>query len=102
LRVDYERDRTEGPVLVTGASGLIAGHCIRELLEHGYAVRGTVRSLAARDKVAHLHAMAEETGGSLELVEADLGSDQGWAQAVAHRVWPQRGRCNGPIREGLA
>ena len=43
-------------VLVTGASGYVAGHCVRELLEHGYAVRGTVRSLAAAEKVAHLRA----------------------------------------------
>jgi nucleoside-diphosphate-sugar epimerase len=71
------------PVLVTGASGFIAGHVICELLEHGYQVRGTVRSLAATGKVAHLAAIAERTGGSLELVEADLATDRGWAYAVA-------------------
>jgi dihydroflavonol-4-reductase len=32
-------------VTVTGASGFIALHCVRELLREGYRVRGTVRSL---------------------------------------------------------
>ena len=32
-------------VLVTGGSGFIAGHCILRLLEAGYAVRATLRSL---------------------------------------------------------
>jgi dihydroflavonol-4-reductase len=68
-------------VLVTGATGFIAGHCVEELLTHGYAVRGTVRSLATAD-VAHLHALARRTGGSLELVEARLDADAGWAEAV--------------------
>lgn len=68
-------------VLVTGATGFIAGHCIHELLTHGYAVRGSVRNLATAD-VAHLHAMAERTGGSLELVEASLDADTGWDEAV--------------------
>lgn len=68
-------------VLVTGATGFIAGHCIAELLENGYAVRGTVRSLRTA-QVDHLHAAAERTGGSLELVEATLDADEGWAKAV--------------------
>jgi nucleoside-diphosphate-sugar epimerase len=68
-------------VLVTGATGFIAGHCIHELLVHGYAVRGTVRHLATAD-VAHLHALAQRTAGSLELVEARLDADSGWAEAV--------------------
>jgi nucleoside-diphosphate-sugar epimerase len=72
-----------GPVLVTGASGFIAGHCVRELLEHGYAVRGTVRDLSAVDKIAHLRDMAARLGGSLAFVEAELGADRGWAEAVA-------------------
>jgi dihydroflavonol-4-reductase len=72
----------EAKVLVTGATGFIAGHCIKELLTRGYPVRATVRSLASAD-VAHLHAVAQRTGGSLELAEASLGDDAGWAQAVA-------------------
>ena len=31
-------------VLVTGASGYIALHCISELLKNGYSVRGSLRS----------------------------------------------------------
>ena len=70
-------------VLVTGATGYIAGHVIRELLDHGYRVRGTVRNLAKTEKTAHLRAAAERMGGSLEFVAADLSSDDGWAAAVA-------------------
>ena len=33
-------------VLITGASGFIAGHCIIEMLNHGYDVRGTLRDAA--------------------------------------------------------
>ncbi len=76
-------------VLVTGATGYIAGHCIRELLEHGYRVRGTVRSLADPTKTEHLRRIAKERGGSLELVEADLTSDRGWREAVAGCTYVQ-------------
>lgn len=69
-------------VLVTGATGFIAGHCVEELLRHGYAVRGTVRDLATAD-VTHLHALAQNTKGSLELAQATLDDDQGWDEAAA-------------------
>jgi len=70
-------------VLVTGASGYLGGHVTREFLEHGYRVRGTVRSLANPKKVDHLRQLGAAHGGRLELVEADLTSDAGWKEAVA-------------------
>lgn len=70
-------------VLVTGATGFVAGHCIAELLEHGYAVRGTVRDLDNKDKRKHLVAIAERVGGELEFVAADLDDDSEWAAAVS-------------------
>ena len=60
-------------VLVTGASGFIAGYCISELVGHGYEVRGTVRD---PKKAAGRAAVAE-------LVAANLDSDEGWAEAVS-------------------
>lgn len=66
-------------VLVTGASGFIAGHCIQALIADGYSVRGTVRSLSNQAKVKHL----ERVAPGVELVEADLSSDDGWDEAVA-------------------
>ncbi|MFD3508818.1 SDR family oxidoreductase [Nocardia sp. NPDC058666] len=70
-------------VLVTGATGFVAGHCIAELLDHGYAVRATVRDIDAHTKRAHLTELARRTGGDLEFVAATLDSDAGWAEAVA-------------------
>ncbi|WP_328396523.1 SDR family oxidoreductase [Nocardia sp. NBC_00416] len=70
-------------VLVTGATGFIAGHVIVELLDHGYAVRGTVRDLADSGKRAHLVEYAARVGGDLDFVAADLNRDAGWAAAVA-------------------
>ena len=65
-------------VLVTGAAGYVAGHVVRELLEHGHTVRGTVRDLGAEDKIGYLRAF-----GDIELVAADLTDDAGWDAAVA-------------------
>src|SRR5205814_2295437 len=76
-------------ILVTGATGYIAGHCIRELLEHGYRVRGTVRSLADPKKTEHLRRMGAELGTTIDLVEADLTSDRGWREAVAGCTYVQ-------------
>lgn len=64
-------------VLVTGASGFVAGHCIEELLRHGYTVRGTVRDPARTEKVAHLTALAADLGGRIDFVAAHLDTDEG-------------------------
>lgn len=64
-------------VLVTGASGFIAKHIVRELLDHGYEVRGSVR---AERRQAELEALF--AGRKLEYATLDLTADDGWAEAV--------------------
>ena len=41
----------QGKVLVTGASGYIALHCILELLNNGYEVKGSLRDLKRENEV---------------------------------------------------
>ncbi|CAH3043221.1 unnamed protein product [Pocillopora meandrina] len=68
-------------VLVTGASGFLALHVVKQLLESGqqYIVRGTVRSLANEQKLKPLRALCPENSKQqLELVEADLSQRESW------------------------
>lgn len=68
---------SKGLVLVTGASGYIAGFAIRQLLNDGWTVRGTLRDLRRAGEVRV--AVGSDT---LELVRVDLLSDDGWAEAA--------------------
>ena len=70
-------------VLLTGISGYIGLHCAKELLETGYAVRGTVRSQAKGQEVRETLAQASVDTSQLTLVELDLTSDRGWNDAAA-------------------
>jgi dihydroflavonol-4-reductase len=75
-----------GSVLVTGASGFIAKHVVRSLLDSGYEVRGTVRapsrgeqvSEAVRQGVVEPSAVDER----LTFTVADLELDEGWGDAM--------------------
>jgi len=71
------------PVLVTGASGFIAIHCIIQLLEQGYHVRGTLRSLNRAEELRNTLSKFTQLNERLDFVETDLLADQGWAEAVS-------------------
>ncbi|RZU20327.1 dihydroflavonol-4-reductase [Kribbella rubisoli] len=70
-------------ILVTGGSGYLATHLIALLLRDGHEVRTTVRSTSrsAELRAAVRRGAADDAG--LEIVIADLMSDDGWSAAVA-------------------
>jgi nucleoside-diphosphate-sugar epimerase len=71
-------------VLVTGGSGFIGAYCILQLLQAGYRVRTTLRSLKREGEVrAMLKLGGAEPADALTFAAADLKSDAGWSEAVA-------------------
>lgn len=70
-------------VLVTGGSGYLGTQCILHLLQEGYTVKTTVRSLSKKDTVLE----SLKSGGissfeKLHFFQADLNNDEGWSEAV--------------------
>jgi len=74
---------TDKLILVTGGSGFVGGHCIAQLLQKGYNVRTTLRSLESRNKVIEaLKANGITSFGNLSFIEAELTKDDNWAAAM--------------------
>jgi dihydroflavonol-4-reductase len=70
-------------VLVTGGTGFVGIHTILQLLQQGYTVKTTLRSLSKKESIVN----ALKDGGLTDLqhlhfVEADLLADAGWDEAV--------------------
>jgi dihydroflavonol-4-reductase len=83
---DAKEPQVPQTVLLTGASGYIAKHIALQLLEAGYHVRGTVRSLSRAAEVTeavrpHL-SDPEPLAERLSFVALDLMSDDGWDAAM--------------------
>ncbi len=81
-----------GTVLVTGGTGYIGGEVIDQLLVKGYAVHTTVRNASKSEP--RLRERWPDAGDRLKVFQADLMSDEGWAdanagcRAVAHVASP--------------
>ena len=78
LRIDHSK-----PVLVTGATGYVAGWVVKRLLEEGLTVHGTVRDAGNTENLQYLYDLAEGTEGSLKLYSADLMKEGSFANAMA-------------------
>ncbi len=70
------------PILVTGASGFVAIHTIIQLLEQGYRVRATMRSLSGEAEVRETISKYGQANDRLEIISGDLEQDSGWEEAM--------------------
>lgn len=78
-----ENTQTKTTVLVTGGTGFLGIHTVLQLLQQGFEVRTTLRSLAKKDSIIKT---LKEGGISdfshLSFFEADLTRDSNWDEAV--------------------
>ncbi|EFC49465.1 predicted protein [Naegleria gruberi] len=88
-------------VAVTGASGYIAGHIVKQLLENGHRVRGVVRDLSNKSKYDYLEKFAN-LENQLEFVQVN---DQNYenafvgVDAVIHTATPYIYTAKDPQKE---
>lgn len=75
-------DRTV-PVMVTGATGYVAGWIVKRLLEEGVTVHAAVRDPSSTDKLKYLDALAATAPGRLVYHKADLLDEGSYADAMA-------------------
>ncbi|MDP3237494.1 MAG: NAD-dependent epimerase/dehydratase family protein [Myxococcales bacterium] len=73
---------TSTPVLVTGATGYVAGWVIKKLLERGLTVHATVRNASNKDRLSYLQQMADASPGAITFFEADLVKPGSFAEAM--------------------
>lgn len=74
-------DKTK-PVLVTGATGYIAGWLIKQLLEEGITVHAAVRDPDDKPKLKHLDEIAAKSNGRIFYFKANLLSAGSYTNAM--------------------
>ncbi|TDW51829.1 nucleoside-diphosphate-sugar epimerase [Flavobacterium sp. 270] len=78
-----KNQNNEIQVLVTGGTGFVGIHCILQLLEQGYKVKTTLRSLKnQKDVIQMLKNGGISSFENLSFVETNLSSDLNWDEAV--------------------
>ncbi|KAJ3760757.1 hypothetical protein EV361DRAFT_417763 [Lentinula raphanica] len=76
-------------ILVTGANGFLGAHIVKEALDNGYAVRGTVRSQAKADELKKAFPSDKfETAVVPDLISGDYTEALKGVTAVVHSASP--------------
>ncbi len=70
------------PVLVTGATGYVAGWLVKKLLDNGYTVHAAVRNPNNKEKLQHLDAIAEKSEGTIKYYKSDLLEEGSYDEAI--------------------
>ena len=70
------------PVLVTGATGYVAGWLVKKLLEQGMTVHAAVRNPNNEKKLVHLNEAAANSPGNIKYFKSDLLQEGSYAEAM--------------------
>lgn len=73
---------TSAPVLVTGATGYVAGWLVKRLLEAGFTVHAAVRNPENVEKLQYLKAIASNTPGTIKYFKSDLLVEGSYSEAM--------------------
>lgn len=73
---------TTKPVLVTGATGYVAGRLVEKLLSEGITVHAAVRKPDDKNKTKYLDALAEKLPGSIKYFKSDLLEEGSYDEAM--------------------
>lgn len=96
------------PVLVTGATGYVAGWIVKELLDRGFTVHAAVRDPSNATKLRHLHHLADKSPGTIRFFAADLLQPGSYDNAAAgcgvvfHTASPFTSRVQDPQTQLIA
>lgn len=74
-------DKTK-PVMVTGATGYVAGWIVKKLLEEGITVHAAVRNPDQVEKLKYLNQLAESSSGQIKYFKADLLKEGSYLEAM--------------------
>ena len=93
------------PVMITGATGYVAGWIVKKLLDEGYTVHAPVRDPENKDKLKYLEQIANQAPGTIKYFKADLLDIGSYAEAmegcelVFHTASPFTVEVKDPVKE---
>jgi uncharacterized protein YbjT (DUF2867 family) len=75
-------EHISAPLLVTGATGYVAGWVIKQLLEEGFTVHAAVRDPNNPEKLKYLNQLGEAPPGTIQFFKSDLLEAGSYANAM--------------------
>jgi len=93
------------PVMITGATGYVAGWIVKKLLDEGFTVHAPVRNPDNDEKFQYLNKIAQDAPGTVKFFKADLLDEGSYAEAMAgcrivfHTASPFKIDVNDPQKE---
>ncbi len=93
------------PVMITGATGYVAGWIVKKILEEGLTVHAPVRSPDNEEKLRFLKETAAKSSGQIKFFKADLLKKGSYEEAakgcelVFHTASPFINKVNDPQKE---